>query len=100
MQQLILCRDYEIDEKINGLLKRGFTVVPGTTVVTSVEVVKDKLSGVSSTPNNTVFKIMISVVLSTPTPEAGFRSTPTTEAVLREEVSEFGIRNSECGIKE
>ena len=64
MQRLILCHDYEINEKINSLLSEGFLVVPNTTVIFDAEVVKDSMSySRSTTPSNTVFQVMISVVL-------------------------------------
>ncbi|MBC8228909.1 hypothetical protein H8E77_05095 [bacterium] len=63
MQKMIICSRYEVDSKINGLLSNGWGVVPGTTTIVSLEKVRDRLSEVSVTPNNTIFDTIVSVVL-------------------------------------
>jgi len=51
MQIVVLCKDFEIGERINALLKEGWSVVPGTTSIAS-------LADGSKLP-----QVMISVVL-------------------------------------
>lgn len=67
MQKMIVCSDYEVDSQINRLLSNGWTVVPGTTTIVSLEKVRDHLSYISTTPNNTIFDTIVSVVLENET---------------------------------
>lgn len=63
MQKLVVCSVWEIDKRINENLHAGWTVVPGTLVLQSLEQARPKLSNDPATPSNTIFKTHVAVVL-------------------------------------